>query len=709
MEDLLHRGGASPRKLFGLVVAGVSFVSIGVLLAFAMVGPERIDPRQVAWLSGDFAVIQFGWWGYRFDPASAWPLTSTRISWPLPIAAAMFDIVPIVALPLKLLSPFLPAEFQYFGALFAFNAALQGLFAFLLFFEIARRAPSAGGVMRLTLAGAAALFLVASPTLYYRFAANHPALTAHWLIIAALWLYARGDRSSPVSVIVGFGALLFLGGGINPYLLAMTSGIYLAFLLRLIWRGFWSWRGLMGSAAPFIAGFASLCVFGFMPIGGEGVIPGGGYGLYSANLLSPIDPMRFPGAALLPAQIVRSSWQAEGYGYLGFGALLLIAVAFVVALICRRISARFTLPLLTVACGAFALALSTTVTLGPDAIAQVALPHVLMNILEIFRSSGRFIWVTDYILVTVAGALIIRLLPPPAALGVLAGCLLVQAVDLAPTFRALRDHIAAAKPVRFTDEAFADLTRAHDRLIVVPPGECQPSDAPQYPFEMLERTNALVMANALETNNFHSGRMPRDQQRYHCEEFLAEFPRTPPNRRTAYLFTEQGFANLGATVLRTHSCDLAENMVFCRSDRGEAGLTARAATAFGDLTGREDELLRPARSPLWGEVSQGFAHEGDALRMIEPAARIDLMSLLPADAPLRVEITMSRGSYSDRPAALDVYVNNLWLGSLAGSSEALRGAFSLPAGLAGEGRLTLALEDASQKAIRVALEVLIRP
>lgn len=57
MEDLLHRGGASPRKLFGLVVAGVSFVSIGVLLAFAMVGPERIDPRQVAWLSGDFAVI----------------------------------------------------------------------------------------------------------------------------------------------------------------------------------------------------------------------------------------------------------------------------------------------------------------------------------------------------------------------------------------------------------------------------------------------------------------------------------------------------------------------------------------------------------------------------------------------------------------------------------------------------------------------------
>jgi hypothetical protein len=329
-----------------------------------------------------------------------------------------------------------------------------------------------------------------------------------------------------------------------------------------------------------------------------------------------------------------------------------------------------------------------------------------MKILEIYRSSGRFVWVTDYILIAIAGALVIRLLPPRAARGVLAACLVVQAVDLAPTFLAVRDRLAADKPSRFTDAAFADLKSAHDRLIMVPPVQCPSSEEKEYPFHIFEQINDLVASSRLVTNNFHSARLPRDQQRYHCGEFLAEFPRTPADSRTAYLFTRRGFANFGATLLRTHSCDVAENMVLCRADRGEAGLTARAAAAFGDLAIRPDVSSRPARAPSWREVSQGFEREGDALRMTGRAARIDLISRLPVDAPLRVEITMSRGPDTDNPAALVVYLNNLRLGSLVDSDGAPRGVFSLPPGLVSEGRLTLAIEDASEKPIRAALESL---
>src|SRR5215831_4533379 len=149
------------RSLPASLIGSGFVIAASVVLAIAVLGPSRIDPRNTSWLVGDFAVIQFGWFGYRFDPSSAWLVETSRLSWPLPIAIAMFDLVPIAAFPLKLLSAYLPSEFQYFGGLFVFNAGLQGLFAFLLFYEIAKGMPAGGAVLRLMVAVMAALFIVA--------------------------------------------------------------------------------------------------------------------------------------------------------------------------------------------------------------------------------------------------------------------------------------------------------------------------------------------------------------------------------------------------------------------------------------------------------------------------------------------------------------------------------------------------------------------
>jgi hypothetical protein len=143
------------RGLPALLIGSGFVMTASVLLAIVVLGPSRIDPRNTSWLLRDFAVMHFGWFGYRFDPSSAWSFETSRLSWPLPIAIAMFDLVPIAAFPLKLLSAYLPSEFQYFGALFVFNAGLQGLFAFLLFYEIAKCMPAGGAVLRLMVASRA--------------------------------------------------------------------------------------------------------------------------------------------------------------------------------------------------------------------------------------------------------------------------------------------------------------------------------------------------------------------------------------------------------------------------------------------------------------------------------------------------------------------------------------------------------------------------
>lgn len=699
-----------PRCLPASLIGSGFVIAASVLLAIAVVGPSRIDPRNTSWLVGDFAQMQFGWLGYRFDPSSAWPIETSRLSWPLPLAIAMLDLVPIAAFPLKLLSAYLPSEFQYFGALFVFNAGLQGLFAFLLFHEIAKGMPAGGAVLRLMVAVMAALFIVASPTLYMRFAIEHPPLTAHWLIIAALWLYARCDRVSLVATIGGFTALLFLCGGINPYLFVMTSGVYFGCLLRLLWQGRWSLASLAwGGVIPFAAAGVSLLAFGFVTVGGDGVIPGSGYGFYSSNALSLIDPMKFPGATVLPAQTLQSQGQYEGYGYLGFGAILMIAIGLLLSLFLRRIFAGFSVPLLVVAGGAFILALSTAVTIGPHLVAQVSLPPALMSVLEILRGSGRFIWVTNYGLVTLGAVLVMRLLPTPAALCVLGTGLVLQAIDLAPAFRASHDRLAEMKSMRFMDPAFADLGHTHNRLVMVPPWQCRSPTEAGYPVGTFERVSFLVMDNQLATNNFQASRLPRDQARYHCGEFPRSFPTTAPDLKSAYLFTPPAFVELGAMVLQTHSCDVADNLVLCRGDR-KVGFTARASAMFDGATAREEQFLHPVRSTLWPILSQGFEQSGDALQMTERDAHIHLLSHLWSDTPHRLEIEMTRGPDTKGTASVDVYVNSLLLGSLEESSKALRGAFWVPAGLMHDGRLILAIDDHSPNPIHAALDrLMFRP
>jgi hypothetical protein len=297
-----------------------------------------------------------------------------------------------------------------------------------------------------------------------------------------------------------------------------------------------------------------------------------------------------------------------------------------------------------------------------------------------------------------------RLLPAPAALCILAAGLVVQAIDLAPAFHVYHDKFARMKPVRFSDPAFADIGRAHGRLMMVPPRQCGRAAEAGYPFATFEPASLLVMDNRLETNNFRSGRLPRDQERYHCGEFLTAFPTTAPDLQTAYLFTLPSFVSFGATVLQTHSCDLAEDLILCRGDRGNAGFTARAAAAFDDATAQEGRILQPARSTLWPALSHGFERSGDVLRMTEREARIDLLSRLPSDTPQSLEVSMAPGPRTKGLAFIDVYVNGLRLGSLTESSGALRGLFSVSASILLDKHLTLAFADHSPEPIHATLE-----
>jgi len=560
---------------FALSVAFV--LAISTAFACWVLGP-LVNPFNTGWMTHDPVSSWFAWEAYRRDPAPAATLATTTTSWPLSMQIAMYDILPIISWPLKLLDPWMPAHYQWFGVFYALNAPLQGLFALLFFREIARGA--APDWRRDAAAVIGACLVAAAPVLFVRLQLGHGTIAQHWLIVAGLWLYARARRTSVAATFLSFGALLGLGGALNPYMLVMAAGIYCATLIRLALERRLGALSVLAALGPFAAAAGSLIFFGFFDPFGPGVQPGERYGYYSANLNSLVNPMRdLLGSTVLPELPVMFKGQYEGYGYLGLGALLIVGFGLGFARRKDKLYDSFGLPLLIVAGGAQILALSTIPTFGAAGF-EIPTPAAVLRVLEIFRSSGRFIFVTHYILLMLGVAMLLRLLPARAALAALALGGAVQAADLGAAYAGMKSHFAALRSPRFADPLYADLGAAHEKLIVMPAWQCHdPIDDGGYDPVFWEPISLLATDNALATNSFYAGRLNLDQKRHHCEIFPKEFPQRPPEPKTAYLFTPLSFTASGARVAESRFCDFAEGFILCRADR-PAGLSARAQQAI---------------------------------------------------------------------------------------------------------------------------------
>lgn len=545
-------------------------------LAVMILGSHVIDPSNTSWIVGDFMAAHFGWVGYRLDPAPAWPMLSSQTSWPLPMSVAMFDLIPLVAFPLKLASGWLPQEIQYFGLVFVANAALQGMFGC---FAAAEAARGRLGPWRMaTFCITVGVLFATAPILYHRFLLSHSALGTHWPLIAALWLYLRAQRVSVFSAITGFAVLLAITGAINPYLVVMVALIYSGAIFGMVLSGRWKTLAVLLSPLPLLAALASMLASGFIALSGEGVVQGEGYGFYSANLLAPINPKGLPSAFLGPIDTHEGQYY-EGYGYLGLGAILLIAAGVLVG-IRRRPHFSIWVPLVAVATIGFALALSTTVRVGIHTVAEFSVPHLLSPLTH-FRSSGRFIWLFDYAAIFLGVLLVVRAVPR-YAVAVVLGCSLVQAVDTLPLLKYGHEAIAKFSRVRFFDKTFEGIGKNHDVLLMTPPWYCG-IGTPGYSSQSFWPIADLVIKNELKTNNFYSGRLPRDQQRYHCREYLAGFPDRATRPRTLYLFTLLSFRRYGGNVAKTHACELAEEIVICRGDLDKVGRSDRLEMAIKAL------------------------------------------------------------------------------------------------------------------------------
>ncbi|MCX6112671.1 MAG: DUF6311 domain-containing protein, partial [Proteobacteria bacterium] len=160
--------------------------SVGVILGFlvftVIFGWKILDPTYFDWLTSynNDPIMNFlGWHFFRFEDWT-FPLGLIKnFGTPDGSSLVYVDSIPLLALPFKLLRGILPPIFQYAGLWLLSCYVLQGFFAWLLAKKI-----TSNLISRIVIT----LFFTISPIMLYR-ADRHEALTGHWMILAAIYLY----------------------------------------------------------------------------------------------------------------------------------------------------------------------------------------------------------------------------------------------------------------------------------------------------------------------------------------------------------------------------------------------------------------------------------------------------------------------------------------------------------------------------------------
>lgn len=537
----------------------------GLAFAYLVLGPRVLDVTDISWMTGDSSASYLGWLFFRGEPQIGVPLGfSSKLGFPLGEPIAYLDSMPIVAMLFWPFGNLLPAIFQYHSIVFVSHCCLQCYFGCRICLRLNGRAHASAFVGGL-------LFMIA-PAFIWRML-GHIALSSHWLLLVAIELYLASRTGISRRWKVACVALCVVAGGINPYLAFMALLVLVTALLSAAcFPRHHPGVPLFGAAVLLglfsVVTLGSLTLFGFIRPGDTGSYAGDGYGMYSMNLLAPLDPMEFP--ALLLKQQATNPGQYEGYNYLGLGLLALAVVSIArqpTVLNLLRNSRVF--PILFVACLSLVLALSTKATFGTFTLYDLKLPNSLSAVLSSLRASGRLFWTAYYLIITgiMAAAFVVFRQRSFAGLIVVLGIQLLDGYGLAKAIRTQWDTSSART---FTDEeVWQAAARSHKHIVVVPPWQCDPKATPggengYWIFGKLAGKHGMTL------NSFYAGRTSPRQIHYFCNVQPRELTQEGLKDNTLYVFPN--VASITSLSMPSHQCQRLNGVVACQYAPARAGI-----------------------------------------------------------------------------------------------------------------------------------------
>jgi hypothetical protein len=431
--------------LLPLLVGGLSFLIIA--------GPQFLDPRNVAWLvGGDPLQHYLGWAFFRNGPWT-FPLGLNPLyGMGFSNSIVFTDSIPLLAIPFKAISSFLPEPFQYFGIWVLLCFVLQAIFAYRLIGLFCNN---------VALQSLGSIFFIFSPTLIFRLNL-HESLMGHFLILAALYLNLKQTKlftkpsldfwQSSAWILLLSAAVL-----VHFYLAVMILGLWLADLSsRLFSKKIITYKelGIESILTVVVVSFVAWQAGYFAIEGASGATRG--FGDFRTNLLALFNSRGW--SYWLRPIPLRDSVEAatgEGFQYLGAGSLLLLMSAFY-AVVTRRFHAIQMIKLvwkeycfLIIVVIAFALlSFSNRVGLGPWNF-TIPLPDILLNIFSIIRSSSRLFWPMYYVIILLIIFVIMRSYQLKSTLYIFTIAALIQVIDTSAGWLPIREKVAVAASSKY--------------------------------------------------------------------------------------------------------------------------------------------------------------------------------------------------------------------------------------------------------------------
>ncbi|WP_445714517.1 DUF6311 domain-containing protein [Flavobacterium sp.] len=366
---------------------------ISLITYHVVYGIETLNPTNINWLMSvyhDWGQHYLGWAYFR-EESWNYPIGDIQnYNYPAGTNIGLTDSIPILAIFFKFFKFLLPEDFQYFGIWLLLCFFLNGLFSFKilkLYFKDSK-----------VILFLCTIFLIVNPILIYR--GMHPALCGHWLIIASMYNYLLNSNSINVEKInKNQIIILLLSAGINPYLFLMVVGFNFIIPFKHFYydKTVSLRKALITPLVSIIAVLLIWVVIGMITFNNDkGLEVVDSYGLYGFNLNNFYNPSGY--SKFLPQLDWTNHHQYEGFAYLGIGVIILIVITLVFLVRKKELKLlknKF-IPLILLVIISFIFAITNKISLDSKVIFEYQTLGIIKKIGNIFRASGRFIWIFYY-------------------------------------------------------------------------------------------------------------------------------------------------------------------------------------------------------------------------------------------------------------------------------------------------------------------------
>ena len=374
----------------------------GALIFYLVYGTGTLDTGRVDWLFnlGDNAQHYLGWVFYRNDPWTFPIGYSCSLGYPSGTCMCFTDSIPLLAIPFKVISYFLPATFQYFGLWTLLNFFLQGALAALIVYEVSHS--------RLAAFAAPFFFCLADVFLFRVF--RYTPLSGQWIVLLALYLYflnKRDGRWNKYWPLVHGMAVLIQG-----YFFVMTFVVYCGTLLERWLKDRKILYVIQSMAISLASTILLMWVVGFFSDAVDMFDAGLGY--FKANLNALVNPLPGWSRFFDPLPLAEGTY-AMNVNYLGIGIILLTVTGLAglvyrnrkafTCVFCNNWGLVLIVPVLVV------FALSNVVTLNDRILFTYPLPDPILRLWGVFRGTERMLWPVFYLVFVFAIHQTVRLTP----------------------------------------------------------------------------------------------------------------------------------------------------------------------------------------------------------------------------------------------------------------------------------------------------------